>query len=278
MPKVTEAYCTKNRRYLANVPLSPVGIVLHSVGTPQPDAQVFYRIWSEDRSQYFTHYVLDAEKILHTMPNDRRCWHVGHPGNSKWLGIEMCEPDTIRYTGGASFDILDREKAGAFCEACYRNATELIAALCTEYGWDPDTALLTHGEITKNKLSDTTHADPEHLWNGLGLPYSLNTLKRDVKAAMQESSGSIPTKQTKPDPAKAFDKRLAGSYTVTASALNVRSGAGTDKAILTVLPNGTTVRNYGYYTEKNGTWLYVAFTQNGTPMEGYCFAQYLMRR
>ena len=176
------------------------------------------------------------------------------------------------------FEILDKEKARAFCEACYRNATELIAALCTEYGWDPDTALLTHGEITKNKLSDTTHADPEHLWNGLGLPYSLNTLKRDVKAAMQESSGSIPTKQTKPDPAKAFDKRLAGSYTVTASALNVRSGAGTDKAILTVLPNGTTVRNYGYYTEKNGTWLYVAFTQNGTPMEGYCFAQYLMRR
>lgn len=278
MIPVTEAFCTINRRYLANIRLEPVGVVLHSVGTSQPDADVFRKIWSEDRSQYFTHYVLDHEKILHTMPNDRRCWHVGYPGNGKWLGIEMCEPDSIRYTNGAEFDILDEENAKDYCRACYENAVGLLASLCKSYGWDPETAILTHGEITAKKLSQTTHIDPEHLWKGLGLPYSLSTLRKDVAAMMGErDEETVADEPKKPEQAKAFDRKLAGSYTVTASALNMRLGAGTDKAVTAVIPKGTAVRNYGYYTDRSGRWLYVTFTQNGKTAEGFCHAAYLKR-
>jgi len=86
----------------------------------------------------------------------------------------------------------------------------------------------------------------------------------------------VPPKQ-KPEPARAYDRNLAGRYTVTASALHVRAGAGTNKEILTLLPAGTVVRCYGYYTEQSGKWLYVAFTKDEIPMEGYCFARYLKR-
>ena len=69
---------------------------------------------------------------------------------------------------------------------------------------------------------------------------------------MTTGSGTI-------DAAKSFDKSLAGTYKVTASAgLNIRAGAGTGKKILGVLKRGTSVRCYGYYTKVSGIpWLYV---------------------
>ena len=279
MLTVTEAYCTYNDRYRANEPLNPKGIVLHSVGTPQPDARVFFKIWSENRSRYMTHYVLDDTRILHTMPDDRRCWHVGAPGNGLWLGIEMCEPDTIRYKTGDTFAVIDAEQAAAFATSCYQNAVALMGSLCKAYGWDPETAILTHGEITAKQLSNTTHTDPEHLWHGLSLPYSLQTLRKDVKEAMEAMDDPVPDEE-KPqiDPARSFDRSLAGQYEVTASLLNVRAGAGTDNPILTAIPRGTLIRNYGYYTDIPARWLYVAFLQDGMMREGFCSAAYLKRK
>ena len=277
MLTVTEAFCTKNRRYLANEPLAPKGVVLHSVGTPQPDARVFLKIWSEDRSQYMTHYVVDDQRIFHTMPNDHRCWHVGAPGNGLWLGIELCEPDSIRYKTGDTFDVLDREDATRFAKACYENAVELIASLCRTYGWDPTEAILTHGEITAKKLSGTDHVDPEHLWRGLDLSFSLQTLREDVAALTGTSASASASDVIRRDPARSFDRKLAGIYEVTASFLNVRAGAGTGKQILTAIPRGTVVRNFGYYTDLPARWLYVSFLQDGKTQEGFCSAAYLRK-
>lgn len=182
MPIIQEAIATGNDRYKKNVRLSPVGIVLHSVGTPQPSAEVFVRLWKNNSSPYFTHYVLDDQDIYHTMPNDRQCAHVGGPGNSKYLGVEMCEPKQIKYTSGAKFNVTDKAAAHAYAKACYENAVWLFAKICKEYGWNPYTAILTHNEVTKNKLSNTNHVDPEHLWKGLGLPYTLDTFREAVAA------------------------------------------------------------------------------------------------
>ena len=79
--------------------------------------------------------------------------------------------------------------------------------------------------------------------------------------------------EVKPEPARSFSKSYAKAYTVTASALNMRSGAGTDKAILGVLPKGAAFRCYGYYTKQaDGTvWLYGI--ANG--LTGYCSKNYL---
>ena len=190
MPAITEKYCTGNRRYKSAEKFTPVGVVLHSIGTPQPSADVLWRYWQNDSSPYVVHYMVDDQKILHCMPDNYKCWHVGSPGNSKWLGIEMGEPSQIKYTSGATFKVSDLKKAMAYADATYKNAVWLIAQLCKKYGWNPNTAIYTHHEVTAKKLSNTDHVDPEHLWNGLGMGYSLLTLRRDVAAAMGQASAA----------------------------------------------------------------------------------------
>ena len=81
------------------------------------------------------------------------------------------------------------------------------------------------------------------------------------------------------EPAKFFMKPVAGEYTVTASWLNVRAGAGTNKAILHTIPNGTKVRCYGYYSiDSEKEWLYIAGLVNGTRVEGFCSSTYLAKQ
>ena len=73
--------------------------------------------------------------------------------------------------------------------------------------------------------------------------------------------------------AKSFDRTYAKTYTVTASALNLRSGAGTDRPVIKSMPKGTKVTCYGYYTKNDATvWLYVK-DQDG--VLGYCSKKYL---
>lgn len=99
------------------------------------------------------------------------------------------------------------------------------------------------------------------------------------------STATVPTETVKPKPAttkvdyaQKFDKSIAGSYEVTASVgLHIRSGANTKKTSLGVLPGGTVVKNYGYYSvAANGVrWLYVK-APNGTV--GFCSSTYLRKR
>ena len=194
---IVEKYCTGNNRYKAAQRYTPVGVVLHSIGTPQPKASVLWNYWQNNGSQYVVHYMVDDTEILHCMPDNYKCWHVCSPGNDKYIGIEMGEPSQIKYTSGATFTVSDLAAAQAYCEKTYKNAVWLIAHLCKKYGWDPDTDVHTHYEITQRRLSNTDHVDPQHLWNGLGMGYDLATLKRDVKAAMRGSS-STSTGSSKP--------------------------------------------------------------------------------
>lgn len=125
---------------------------------------------------------------------------------------------------------------------------------------------------------------------GYALPKYDNEEIEDEKETSSGTSGtaSKPTTTTKPtttktkkatEPAKSFDKSLAGTYKVTASSgLNVRNGAGTSKKKLVAIPKGTKVKNYGYYTKVGGViWLYVQFTYGGVTYTGFCSKKYLSR-
>ena len=80
------------------------------------------------------------------------------------------------------------------------------------------------------------------------------------------------------DKAKSFLPSLAGLYKVSATKLNIRSGAGINKSIITVIPKGTKVRCYGYYTEISGTcWLYIQFKHNDKQATGYASMRYLIK-
>lgn len=79
--------------------------------------------------------------------------------------------------------------------------------------------------------------------------------------------------------ASSFSKALAGTYIVTAaSGLYLRDGAGTNHAKLTLLPKGTRVQNYGYYTALSGVnWLYIQVIYQGVKYTGFSSAQYLKK-
>lgn len=67
------------------------------------------------------------------------------------------------------------------------------------------------------------------------------------------------------DPAKSFAKEIAGAYH-TNDRYNIRVGAGMDKTVILTLPRGTSVRNYGYYTD---VWYLVQVVVNGIVYTGY---------
>lgn len=193
---ITEAICTGNSRYKAAQKFTPRGVVLHSIGTPQPSAKALYNYWQNNGSQYVVHYMVDDAIILHCMPDNYKCWHIGSPGNAQYLGIEMGEPRQIHYTSGARFTVSDLAAAQQYAKATYKNAVWLIAQLCKKYGWDPYTAVETHYDITRRKLSNTDHVDPQHLWDGLGLGIDLAKLRKDVAAEMGGSSSAPTTPST----------------------------------------------------------------------------------
>lgn len=51
------------------------------------------------------------------------------------------------------------------------------------YNLEPDTAICSHAEGHARGIA-SGHGDPEHLWKGLGLGYTMNGFRQDVKAAM----------------------------------------------------------------------------------------------
>ncbi len=91
------------------------------------------------------------------------------------------------------------------------------------------------------------------------------------------TTASTVTEKTASDTAKSYDKSLAGTYTTTAN-VHLRQGAGTGKASMVVLPSGTRVKHYGYFTSLSGTkWLYVQVTYQNVKYTGFCSGNYLKK-
>ncbi len=92
-------------------------------------------------------------------------------------------------------------------------------------------------------------------------------------AASTTPSTSTPTVSVKVDYAQSCSKSLSGTYKTTA-ALNLRAGAGTNKSVICVIPQGDKVTNYGFYTDVNGTkWYFVAYKT----YTGFVSSKYLQK-
>lgn len=71
------------------------------------------------------------------------------------------------------------------------------------------------------------------------------------------------------------DSSLVGKYK-TIDDLNMRSGAGTNKASMIVIPKGSIVHCNGEYTRYNGLiWLYVSWIVGTKTYTGFCSQKYL---
>ena len=179
---------TKNSCYLAGRKIQVKGLMLHSVGCSQPSASVFIKNWDNPNIQACVHGFIDANTgdVYQTLPWNHRGWHAGGTANNTHIGVEMCEPDCIKYSTGANFTCSNTARAIEMATRTYNSAVELFAHLCKEYGLNPlaDGVIIAHNEGYKRGVA-SNHADPDHLWRGLNLPYTMDGFRKDVLVAMK---------------------------------------------------------------------------------------------
>ena len=181
--KIIEAFAVKNKCYQAGAPLTPRGIMLHSVGCAQPSAAVFARSFNQYQpggASVCVHAFAQADgTVYQTLPWEMRGWHCGGSANSTHIGVEMTEP-----SAGMTY----AEAAEQIAGTCH-TAVELFAALCKQYGLDPaqDGVIIGHAEGHRRGVA-SNHADPEHLWRQYGMGYTMDGFRRDVAAAMKNGA------------------------------------------------------------------------------------------
>jgi len=197
--KLVESILTRNPCYTAGRKITVKGLMLHSVGCPQPKASAFISSWnSPAHDTSCVHGFIDGNDgtAYQTLPWNHRGWHCGSgskgSGNNTHIGVEMCEPTCIKYTSGSNFTCSDTAAAKAVAKRTYETAVELFAMLCEKYSLDPlaDGVIISHKEGCSRGIA-SNHGDPEHLWTQLGLGYTMDGFRKAVKAAMgSPSSGT----------------------------------------------------------------------------------------
>nr|DAJ09903.1 MAG TPA: Muramidase (flagellum-specific) [Caudoviricetes sp.] len=192
---IVQSILTKNPCYTAGRKITVKGLMLHSVGCPQPRASVFIHSWnSASFDRACVHGFIDGNDgtVYQTLPWNHRGWHAGGAANNTHIGVEMCEPACIKYTGGSSFTCSDTATARAVAKRTYEAAVELFAMLCKEYGLNPLTDIISHREGHAQGVA-SNHGDPEHLWNGLKMGYTMEAFRQEVKAKMNGTSAPAPS-------------------------------------------------------------------------------------
>jgi N-acetyl-anhydromuramyl-L-alanine amidase AmpD len=184
---ITTTILTNNPCYKAGKTIKVKGLMLHSVGCPQPSAMVFVKSWNTSSTKVCVHGFIDGNtgEVYQTLPWNHKGWHCGRAANDTHIGVEMCEPACIKYTSGSKFTCSDNAKAKAVVERTYKSAVELFAYLCKKYDLNPlaEGVIISHSEGYAKGLA-SNHGDPEHLWKGLKMPYTMDGFRKDVKAAM----------------------------------------------------------------------------------------------
>ena len=228
--KLVESILTKNPCYTAGRKITVKGLMLHSVGCPQPSAQVFVRNWNKasyDRA--CVHAFIDGNDgtVYQCLPWNHRGWHCGASGNNTHIGVEMCEPACIKYTGGATFTCSDKATAQAVAKRTYEAAVELFAMLCQKFSLDPlgEGVIVSHKEGCKRGIA-SNHGDPEHLWTQLGLPYTMDTFRKAVKAAMDGGAAA---------PSDVSGTKIMGAAVATAEQMRTYIKAKNPKVAQSVL-------------------------------------------
>lgn len=176
---IIEVFTTGNKCYQVGALLRPQGLMLHSIGCPQPDAAALVRYFDQYQpggQSVCVHAFVQADgTIYQTLPWEMRGWHCGGAANSTHIGVEMTEPDVSMSYAEAAEQIT----------GTYRTAVALFAQLCGVYGLDPlaDGVIIGHAEGHRRGVA-SNHADPELLWNTYGMGYTMDGFRRAVAEAM----------------------------------------------------------------------------------------------
>ena len=239
--QIIQQFTTKNQTYTNPKKITVKGIVLHSTGCAQPKASVYINSFNSPTVQKSVHAFLQEDgQVFQTLPWDYKAWHVGSGPNGSYnsdhIGIEMCEPSTIKYSGGAQWTDLNPEATKRTIFNLYNVSVELFASLCKTYKLNPleDGVIVSHYEAHK-RGKGSGHVDPKHLWDKFGL--TMDQFRKDVASKMAGANPiANPSSNLASNTATIIDttKHLAQVVVKPGDTLNVRKE-----------PNGTIIGKLG---------------------------------
>lgn len=138
-------YITSSNR--PGLSLSAQGIVVHSTANPGATAQNHHDYWQREASaKASAHAVIDWDCIMCLIPVNEVAWHAGPTANSRFLGVELCEP----YDGDDDYNKFDE---------VWAQAVWFAAQKCLAYGWNTADNVFSHRGISQ-MYQETDHTDP----------------------------------------------------------------------------------------------------------------------
>lgn len=217
---------TQNACYKAGRTIIPRGIMVHSTGANNPNLKRY--VGPDDgllgKNQYNNHWNQPMDRLVcvhgfigkladgsiatyQTLPWNWRGWHCASgakgSGNDTHISFEICEDDLTN---------------PAYFAAVYKEASELCAYLCKEYGLN-ESNIICHSEGYKlgiaNNHGDVMHWFPKHGKN-------MDTFRADVQRllasdGLPEATEPIKLPEAPIEPKKLYRVQV-GSYSVKANA------------------------------------------------------------
>nr|DAV32219.1 MAG TPA: tail assembly protein [Caudoviricetes sp.] len=203
---------TENACYKAGRKIKVKGIMVHSTGANNPNLKRY--VGPDDgllgKNQYGNHWNTyhpgGREVCVHafigkladgtiatyqTLPWDHRGWHAGGSANNTHIGFEICEDGLTDYT---------------YFKKVYREAVELCAYLCKEYGLTEQN-IICHSEGYKQGVA-SNHGDVMHWFPKHGK--SMDTFRAEVKALL--ATGTESTEEETVTPTVTYPEKLTTGY------------------------------------------------------------------
>lgn len=179
---------THNDCYKAGRTIVPKGVMVHSTGANNPRVARYVPGndilgWNTGNNDWdrpgltkcvhaFLGKIADGSiATVQTLPWNHRGWHAGGAANNTHISFEICE---------------DGLTDASYFQAVYREAVELTAHLCREYGLDPlaDGVIICHQEGYRRGVA-SNHADVLHWFPIHGK--SMDDFRADVAQEMEEN-------------------------------------------------------------------------------------------
>ena len=203
---------TENACYKAGRKITVKGIMVHSTGANNPNLKRY--VGPDDgllgKNQYGNHWNTyhpgGREVCVHafigkladgtiatyqTLPWNHRGWHAGGSANNTHIGFEICEDGLSDY---------------AYFKKVYREAVELCAYLCKEYGLTEQN-IICHSEGYKQGVA-SNHGDVMHWFPKHGK--SMDTFRAEVKALLATTDEE--ETETPAEPTVTYPEKLTTGY------------------------------------------------------------------
>lgn len=220
--KLHKLILTENACYKAGRTIKVKGIMVHSTGANNPNLKRY--VGPDDgllgKNKYNNHWNTyhpgGRQVCVHafigklndgsiatyqTLPWNHRGWHAGGSANNTHIGFEICE-DGLADT--------------AYFNAVYKEAVELCAYLCKEYGLT-EADIICHSEGYRKGVA-SNHGDVMHWFPKHGK--NMDTFRSDVKALLDTQT------EDATEPVVYPEKLSTGYYRVRKSWENKKSQIG----------------------------------------------------